>query len=158
MVINLDPIAKKLISDKRDLILYGAGIDAIHVISKLRGVYAIHPACICDSNSAKWHKNLLGINILSIDEAIRKYPDAFIYISTNTYRHQIIGQLTAGGIVPKDRILNYEPVERRKSCVYLESSVVCAGNRLHFAVPILGKTYPRRFRSPAIMKDRQRIS
>jgi len=138
-MINLDTIAKKLISEKRDLILYGAGIDAIHVITKLKDGYEIDPVCLCDSNSEKWHKTLLGINILSIDEAVRTYPDAYIYISTNTYRHQIIGQLTAGGVVSKDRILNYEPVERRKSCVYLESSVVCVANRLYFCCSDFGK-------------------
>jgi hypothetical protein len=134
-----EKIAGKLIKENRDVILYGAGIDAMSVITELRDRYSVHPSCICDGDKGKWHKSLLGVEIVSIDEALTAYPDAMIFISSGSYKYQIIGQLLTSGKVSKERILNYEPVEKRKSCIYLESYIVSIKHRLYFCCSDFGK-------------------
>jgi wyosine [tRNA(Phe)-imidazoG37] synthetase (radical SAM superfamily) len=136
---QIDDIAEKLIGEKRDVILYGAGTDAVCILSELKHRYSVLPTCICDSDKRKWHKSLFGMKIISIDEALFAYPDAYFFISTNLYKCQIIGQLLTGGMVSKEQILNYEPIERRKSCVHLESQLVVTNHRLQFCCSDFGK-------------------
>jgi pyruvate-formate lyase-activating enzyme len=60
-------------------------------------------------------------------------------ITSTAYKFQIIGGLLSGGKIAPDRILNYEPVEKRKSCVYLESGIVCFDQKLHYCCSDFGK-------------------
>ena len=138
----IDPI--KIITDKinienKHLILYGAGDDAVFIIHKLKTKNMFLPVCICDSDKTKWQKSLMGIKILSIDEALSIYPEAYIFISPILYKYQIIGQLLASRKVVEERILNYEPVEKRTSCMYLESQVLVYDDKLGYCCSDFGK-------------------
>jgi pyruvate-formate lyase-activating enzyme len=80
-----------------------------------------------------------GVEILPPEEAVYAFPDAFFLITSAAYKYQIIGGLLSGGKIAPDRILNYEPVEKRKSCVYLESGIVCFDQKLHYCCSDFGK-------------------
>jgi wyosine [tRNA(Phe)-imidazoG37] synthetase (radical SAM superfamily) len=148
MNLYLENISSKLSCENQNLILYGAGSDALFILSELDRYGLNKPVCICDSDPQKWHRTLLGIEILPIDEALSTYSNAYIFVSTSLFRHQIIGQLISAGRIKKDRILNYEPYEKRKSCVYLESQLVVTNHKLQFCCSDFGKNT-----SPAVEFD-----
>jgi pyruvate-formate lyase-activating enzyme len=138
-------IADILITGKKLVALYGAGADAIFMILRLQSQYSVIPTCVCDSDSSKYHKKLQNVEILSLDEALACYPDLCLFISSRTYKHEIIGNLLEGGKISKDRILNYEPVERRLSCRYLDNDIVVLNHCLNFCCSDFGKN-----RSPSV--------
>lgn len=134
----IDMTEEKIIKDKRNVIIYGADADALLILQALKH-RNIRPTCLCDSDERKWHKHLLDVEILSPDEAISKFPDAIFLIASGFYKFQIIGKLISSGKVSADRILNYEPIEKRRSCIYLESYLVCAGHKLNYCCSDFGK-------------------
>lgn len=132
-------IADKLMIEKKPIILYGAGTDAVFIILRLQSRYSVTPTCICDSNISKYHKKIRGVEIISFEEALSCYPDAFLYISSRTCKHEIIGNLISGGKVTQEQILNFESVEQRKSCRYLENDIVVNNHCLSFCCSDFGK-------------------
>ena len=58
-----------------DLILYGAGACGGYVIRSLRRK-GIEPAAIVDSSQSKWGTDLMGMQILSPEDALILHPDA----------------------------------------------------------------------------------
>jgi pyruvate-formate lyase-activating enzyme len=105
------------------IVIYTVGGDTFSVLRQLRHRFGVLPTAICDADPAKQgraYKGLFGIPVLSPDDAIAKYPNALFFISSMDYRYQIMGQLTDSGKLPADRIINWEPVVRRKSCIFFE--------------------------------------
>ncbi|MEL7657904.1 MAG: radical SAM protein, partial [Bacillota bacterium] len=135
---HIDLIAE-IIREKKEVILYGADADALLIIRALEQQYQTKPTYLCDSDKKKWYKTLMDVEILPPEEAIALFPNAFFFIASGLYKFQIIGNLLSSGKVSADRILNYEPVERRRSCVYLESYIVCAWHILNFCCSDFGK-------------------
>ncbi|WP_313563071.1 radical SAM protein [Ruminiclostridium cellobioparum] len=135
----VDKIAEKIVKEKRDVIIYGADTDALLFIKTLKRLHNTVPTCLCDGDKKKWHKSLLNVKILPPSQAISQFPEAIFLIASGLYKAQIIGSLLSSGKVLSDRIINYEPVDRRRSCVYLESYIVCFGHKLNFCCSDFGK-------------------
>jgi hypothetical protein len=95
------------------VIIYGAGGNATKAFEHLTSV-GIMPVCFCDGNKEKIGKTMslynpygddAELSILSIEDALEKYPDAKLYISPNyDVKWQIIDELTKKGGVVKTRL------------------------------------------------------
>ena len=129
----------KQIKAGNDVIIYGAGMEGENLVFSLKENFSAEPVCFCDGDQAKWHQKLLHIEILSIDEALDSYPEAFIYISSSLHKHQIIGYLTEQKGINPQQIINYERVEKRKSCALLETQMVVMNHKLQFCCSDFGK-------------------
>ncbi|MDR1532375.1 MAG: radical SAM protein [Clostridiales bacterium] len=61
---------------------------------------------------------------MSLDEALRRFPDAGIYVTLDTqYRYEAFHSIVSEFGINETRILNYEPVELRVSCEYLDNYI-----------------------------------
>jgi pyruvate-formate lyase-activating enzyme len=113
------------------IIVYTVGGDTFSVLRQLKHQYNVLPTAICDNDHRKQgraYSGLFGLPVLSAEEAIATYPDALYFISSIDYRFQIMGELTSKGTVSSSKIINYEPIEKRKSCAFLERSIVIYDN------------------------------
>ncbi|GHV53407.1 hypothetical protein FACS1894216_11340 [Synergistales bacterium] len=117
-------------------IFYGAGENArlnLRQWIKETG----EPVCFADKDSRKWGKHFSdslqmgnsveGYEIISLIDAINKYPDYELYLTlANTNLLSVTEQLIGEGI-PKERIHYFEDVEYRRGCdifgeyIYLSS-------------------------------------
>lgn len=105
----------------KPLILHGAGMDAVWAIEDWRRNFGLtFQGCVCDGDSRKQGGNLDGVEILSPDLALERYPDAPIWVAAKDYKFEIMGDLVYGRKVPETRILNYEPLVRKRGCRYAE--------------------------------------
>lgn len=103
------------------LILYGGG----GYLSKHINDYAgCKVACIVDKNKKKIGGQIFGYNVLCIDEALTKYPDAKIAVTVDLpLRWEVFHYLKNRGDVDISRVIDYVPVEHRLSCDELENNV-----------------------------------
>lgn len=131
----IELISSKIVNEKKSVILYGASWNAIFILRELKSRYSIHPSAICDSDPLKQNKEIEGVRILSFDEAVWMYPDAYFYITPLVSKHQIMGQLISDKGISENQILNYEPIEKRISCRLLETTLTSNGNTFQFCCP-----------------------
>ena len=120
----------KIIADKINagtpVIFYTVGGDTFSCIKELKHRFAILPSAVCDADPKKHgrtYKGLEGLVVMSIETALQERTDAEIFIPSMDYIFDIIGYLTENHIVPPEKIINYEPVEKRRSCSFLEKSI-----------------------------------
>lgn len=128
---QLTLLAERLKAAPDSVILYGVSTLCIALIKQLERRYQLAPACVCDGDKEKWGQKVGRVEILSPEEALRRWPDAGIMVTSRVYKYQIIGQLVTDAGIPPERILNYEPVARRRSCIYLECMMIAARHRLY---------------------------
>jgi pyruvate-formate lyase-activating enzyme len=121
--------------DNRKLVFYGAGEDAElkHEFSLSR-IGDREPVAFCDRALHKQGKTFLGLPVMSFADARKQFGDFDIYITAN-WQHapNIIGFLLENGVNP-ERIVNYEPVEKRSGCAVIESWITLSfsGDHLEF--------------------------
>jgi len=123
-------IAEYLLADTR-VVLYTVSNNTICVIRLLKNYYGVLPTAVCDGDVEKQgreYRGLSGLNVLSPDEAIKKYPDTMFFISSIDNRFQIMGELISSGKLTAERIINYEPIVKRKTCAFFEKSVCVHDN------------------------------
>lgn len=98
------------------VIFYGAGHEASFEVAKYRKK-GVTPACFCDRDASKWGKKFLGFDCVSLEQAVKQYPN-FLMVVTPRYplRFHIMEDLLEQGIVTKSQLLNYEPWTKRKCC------------------------------------------
>jgi sulfatase maturation enzyme AslB (radical SAM superfamily) len=147
MPTDLQKIAQ-LLENSRPLALWGLGNDALCWINTLRKEYNLSPSCIIDSDTGKHGKKFFGIPILPYSDALSLYPDLEIYVVGGNYKYQIMGNLIEKYDFPHARIINYEPTEKRRGCVFIENVMLCAEHKLHFCCSDFGKK-----KSPSVAFD-----
>ena len=104
---------------EKKVLFYGAGEFAVltyrHVENKCK-LYG-EPVAFIDGDIYKQGHTLLGLPIISLEEAKKMYGENFyIYVTANySIAPDIIGFLLENNIM-KERIINYEPVEKRAGC------------------------------------------
>lgn len=116
------------LNNGRKVIIYSVGGDTLNILRALKNKYDILPTALCDKDERKQGRTFNGLydmEPMSPVNAFAQYPDAYWFISTLEYKYQVIGELTESIGVKKENIINYEPVIKRKSCSYLEKSLVC---------------------------------
>lgn len=87
-------IHDKIIQEGRDkIVIFGAGDGVKNLLDRLAEMKVENRiACICDNNPQKQGKQIFGINICSLDEAVSAYDDA-VYIVYNRFCKEICEQL-----------------------------------------------------------------
>ena len=153
----------KIIADKINtgipVALYTVGGDTFSVIRALKHRYGVKPVAVCDRDTAKQgrkYSGLDGIPVMSYDDTNAYYPNAGFFISSMDYRYDIMGELVHGNRLPPERIINWEPVEKRESCIFFEKSIFvkdngdlifcCAPNSPCMEYISDSKTYANRFK------------
>lgn len=76
------------------------------------------PVCFADADENKWHKKIGGYEILSLQEALQKYPDSNIVITVNHKFGEIYDYIVSLGI-SEERIQFIIPREKRLGCRFL---------------------------------------
>lgn len=108
---------------KRKVFFYGAGEHADLIFNLAKAKTEDHELiAFIDQDTLKQGETSHGVPVVSFQTAVDLYRDEFdIYITANERNTpDIIGFLIERG-VDRVRILNYEPVEKRNGCEYLES-------------------------------------
>lgn len=119
-----------------EVLIYGAGNNAkklwgnnSSLDTELSNVWKNTVAFI-DSDQRKQDTMFLGKPVLSIEDGLKRYPDAFIYISiwyTEDIYRNIFENLTNYGV-------NYEKfINCRRTCEYLEKFLVCGYHESAFS-------------------------
>jgi MoaA/NifB/PqqE/SkfB family radical SAM enzyme len=115
--------------EKKKVILYGASENALltHKLTMTR-IGEREPVAFCDRDPHKQGKRFLGLPIVSFAEAKGLFGDFDIYVTANE-RHapDIIGYLLENG-VGHESIINFEPVEKRRGCVFLDAVLLLQFN------------------------------
>lgn len=107
--------------------LYAVGTNAMMLLNELKVKCGKLPVAICDKDVTKHgkkYKALHNLDIMPIELALEKHPNLEIFIASSLYKHQIIGELTEIKKLPKERIINFVPVEKRISCRFLENRML----------------------------------
>ncbi|MCT4617935.1 MAG: FkbM family methyltransferase [Marinisporobacter sp.] len=93
------------------VVLYGSGKGAIQAL-ELFIKYKIKPVAICDSNKEKHGQNYRGIPVISIEDALKKYKDFYVFVSAPTYARKIIDFLKS--YVKEERILFFNDFDQQE--------------------------------------------
>jgi pyruvate-formate lyase-activating enzyme len=121
----------RIIDSGGDVALYGASPQAMQIIHALQKGYGIAPRCVVDSDIDIHGKKMQSLQILSLAQALQKWPNLQFFCAAPLVHAAIVGNLLEKGI-PEARILNYEPVERYVGCPELEAYCVMTPHTLHF--------------------------
>jgi pyruvate-formate lyase-activating enzyme len=121
----------KIIDGGGDVALYAASHQTAQIIHALQKRYSVAPRCVVDSDICVHGKKVQSLEILSLDQALQKWPNLWFFCASIISNAAIIGILLEKGI-PEDRIINYEPVERYVSCPELETTCLQAEHHLRF--------------------------
>jgi len=100
------------------LVLYGAGRRAPLGVSIMKN-FGLSPICICDADTDKQDTEYLGLPVLSIAEAFKRYGKFNVFVTVgNELKYSAFDSLLEYGI-DKNRILNYVSKERYRGCPFL---------------------------------------
>jgi pyruvate-formate lyase-activating enzyme len=123
---------------EKPVAIYGTGAVALTFFKELTSKYNI--VCFIDSNEQKQGLTLYDFPIYSFDMANGLFDDLHIFVAvSDIYKFEIIDGLVQKSVNP-EKILNYEPYKKYKSCTFLESRLsindkniifCCGGYKMH---------------------------
>ncbi len=89
-----------------EVVLFGTGVrgNAIHVFLKANGVSNI--TALCDNQSDKVGKEMYGTEIMSVDTAVKRFPEA-IYILTSSANEIDMSKQLEGAGIQGEQIISY---------------------------------------------------
>lgn len=117
----------KLLLESKPVIFYTVGSGTFECIRVLKVKYGLLPTAICDRDSKKQgntYRGLEGLIVVPPESAMVDYPGAYWFIPSLDYRFQIIAYLTENLGIPSDHIINYTPVHKVKSCLFLQKALI----------------------------------
>jgi hypothetical protein len=121
-------------SDKK-VVFYGAGGNAeIKHKFTLSRIGERQAVAFCDRDPYKQGKSFIGLPVMSFADAEKQFGDFDVYVTANKRNApSIIGFLLENGVSP-ERIVNYEPIEKRSGCASIESRIllIFSGSYLEF--------------------------
>ena len=104
-----------LIKKSEETVIFGAGLwgERLYVLLAKEGLNS-KVVAFCDNDPKKQNRSIFDKTIISPDDAIRNYRNAYFVIANNTYRHDIYRQLLKSDISP-NMIIQYKitGLERR---------------------------------------------
>lgn len=122
-----------------------ACMETVLVAKILKREYSAVPSGFCDNDVKKqgsYPNSLQDIQIISFEEALKDQSSEFLVVSPH-HSAAIIGVLVIGQGVAKERILNYNEIETRRTCAWFaqnwivhETSFACccmAGKQPQFS-------------------------
>ncbi len=110
--------AAEKLKDGEKIYLCPASLETVLAARMLKNMYGAIPSGFCDNDPRKQGKHLRSlpeIEICSFDQALMDPAAEFLVISP-FHSADMIGSLTLERVVAAERILNYHPIERRKTC------------------------------------------
>jgi wyosine [tRNA(Phe)-imidazoG37] synthetase (radical SAM superfamily) len=116
--------------DGSQLILY-AVTPLLRQIIRQFAMNSIYPACICDIDENKQGKKYFGVEVIAPEAAFSSSDETLIFIASENTKATIIGSLIHEYGIAPERILNYEEVEKRRSCTLLDQNLVIQTNENH---------------------------
>jgi len=105
------------ITSGEQVALYCYGILASHLLNYLERFYGVLPAVIIDNDERKRGTAEFGVPVMPFSEAKEQYKDLQYFICSDDFKYTIIGNLLENGVKPES-IVNYVPVEKRRTCLY----------------------------------------
>jgi NADH/NAD ratio-sensing transcriptional regulator Rex len=94
------------IKNASEVVLFGTGVrgNAIHVFLKANGVSNI--TALCDNQSDKVGKQVYGTDIMAVDTAVERFPEA-LYIMTSSANEKEMRKQLEGAGIPGEQIISY---------------------------------------------------
>lgn len=89
--------------EKSNIVFYGAGANCKNTLDFFTNENIKMPIAICDKDRNKYATNVSGIEIMSIDDVIKKNDNFYVVITPLNYLDEIYTDLSK--IVPKERII-----------------------------------------------------
>ena len=126
MIDYIEQIASFL-AEGSEVVFYTVGSGTFINIRELKNRFGLLPKAVCDKDKKKQgrtYKGLEGLTVISPEEALLMFPNGKFFIPSLDYRYQIIGYLTEECGVSSDRIINYIPVEKIRSCSFLQKALI----------------------------------
>lgn len=108
------------------VIFYTVGSGTFGYIRELKNRFGKKPTAVCDGDvnkQGKTYRGLEGIQVIAPQEALERYPNGLFLVCSLDYQYQIIGYLTESCGVSPERIINYTPVKKVRSCSFLQKAV-----------------------------------
>lgn len=109
------------------VIFYTVGSGTFGYIRELKNRFGKKPTAVCDGDTRKQGKTfrgLDGIQVISPQEAMEHFSNCYFFICSLDYRYQIIGYLTESCGIASERIINYVPVKKVRSCSFLQKALI----------------------------------
>lgn len=117
------------------VLLYPVCAETLYITAKLNQFFYKQPTLICDRNTAlkvEDYYQLSGLKITSIERAYVQYPNAKVFIASRNRKYEIIGEFVNEKEISPHNIINYEDVEKKRSCLDLEQGLFCGTGRIGF--------------------------
>ncbi len=108
----------KEMAKKEQIVVFGAGKVSLYALCLMRmnGIDRIQ--VFCDNDRRKWGSQYMGLDVLSPDEAVRRYPRAHYLVANRNYSAEMKQQLCMAGIVEESISLYRLPLLPMESTNY----------------------------------------
>ncbi len=93
------------LSEKKELVIFGAGKYGQGVLDVLRLERIGTIACFCDNNDKMIGTCIQGVEVLSLHEATKRYADACYIVTPIDYENEILQQLLCAGIKSENIVI-----------------------------------------------------
>jgi hypothetical protein len=93
----------------KDLIFYGVGEETRKYLSNPNKLY--NPLVFCITNLENGEMKKFGCDVVTIDEAIKRYPETEIFICANQYNSAKMLQILFKNGVPQNQFILQENIE-----------------------------------------------
>lgn len=113
----IERVAEKLKSGRK-VYLCPAAMETFIIAKMLKKLYHVEPTGFCDNDVRKQGRHLNSLpelQIISFDEALLDENAEFLIVSPH-HAAAIIGDLVYNRHVDENRIIDFQPVEQRKTC------------------------------------------
>lgn len=113
----LKTVADKLKNNIK-VYLCPSAMETVLIAKMLQDKYSVSPTGFCDNDvrkQGKYLNSLPDLKIVSFEEALRDEDAQFLVVSPH-HSAEIIGSLVFERNVSEDRIINFHPIERKKTC------------------------------------------
>lgn len=110
--LNKQTIYENFFQDKdnyKNFVFYGAGPTGDMIVDCFKKENMPSPLAYCDSNTSLWGTYKNAVPIMSLDDAIEKYKDAYFFVTACHWAFEIIPMLEK--VIPKDKILFFTSTE-----------------------------------------------
>ena len=114
---NYHEILAEKIRAGKNVALYCYGILATHMLLYLEKFYGVIPAVVIDNDPRKTGTADFSVPVMPFAKAREQFDDLQYFICSDDYKYTIIGDMLVKG-VPPEKIINYVPVEKRRTCLY----------------------------------------
>jgi hypothetical protein len=117
------------------VVLYPCCAETLFITAKLKQLYNICPSAICDIDdrlSVDNYYQLKGLEILTIEQAQILYSHPKIFVTHSKKKFDIFDYLVNEANVNESDILNFEPYEKRRSCMDLECNLALSNGTIGF--------------------------